>query len=91
MRQHDETVADLYWRLFDEWDRQNPYGLTPQWVCGQEGTFRTFAWLFSAFAMLPDKLTDARGEIKRLTLQLKASESTIASIGDYCRVALSEL
>lgn len=63
LRQHDAAVADLYWRLFDEWDRQNPYGLTPQWACGQEGTFRMFAWLFCAFAMLP---ADSR-RLHRLT------------------------
>lgn len=52
LRDRREADAALFWELFDEWDRQNPYGLTPQWACGQESTFRMFAWLFAAIATL---------------------------------------
>lgn len=66
VRRSDETVAFLFWELFDEWDHQNPYGLTPQWACGQEGTFRMFAWLFAAIATLySESATAAR--LHRLT------------------------
>jgi hypothetical protein len=52
VRTGDATLAARFWDLFDEWDRQNPYGLTPQWACGQESTFRMFAWLFCAATTL---------------------------------------
>ena len=44
-----------FWRLFDAWEAQNPYGQTPQWVCGQEATFRMMAWIFatSIFSAMP--------------------------------------
>ena len=53
--------AERFWELFELWDRQNPYGLTAQWACGQESTFRLMAWLFAATIML-DAIpsTDAR-------------------------------
>lgn len=61
VRRGDETEANLFWEILDEWDKQNPYGLTPQWACGQEGTFRMFAWLFAAMATLgSDSATGAR-------------------------------
>ncbi|MBN1512511.1 MAG: alginate lyase family protein [Phycisphaerae bacterium] len=52
LRDRREDDAALFWEWFEAWDRQNPYGLTAQWVCGQEGTFRMFAWLFAAIATL---------------------------------------
>ncbi|MBI2824143.1 MAG: alginate lyase family protein [Planctomycetia bacterium] len=42
----------LFWQLLSDWDRQNPFGRTAQWVCGQEATFRLMAWLFAACAFL---------------------------------------
>jgi hypothetical protein len=65
-RTHDETIAALFWELFESWDQQNPYGLTPQWICGQEGTFRMFAWLFAALAML-DAAATTDQRLQRLT------------------------
>ncbi len=66
LRRRDPAVAEFFWQLFDEWDRQNPYGLTPQWVCGQEATFRMFAWVFCAQALLPDQSSNSR-RLHRLT------------------------
>ncbi len=66
VRRPDSGSAELFWRLFDAWDGQNPYGLTPQWACGQESTFRMFAWLFAAIATLDHPAaTDAR--LQRMT------------------------
>ena len=52
VRRGDAQIAELYWRTFDAWDEQNPYGLTVNWTCSQEASFRLFAWLFSTIAML---------------------------------------
>jgi hypothetical protein len=59
VRQADSAAANLFWQLFDAWDKQNPYGLTAQWACGQESTFRLMAWLFAACATLDASTADA--------------------------------
>lgn len=51
------SAAELFWQTFEQWDYQNPYGLTPNWVCGQEATFRLFACLFAVGAMQADPAT----------------------------------
>lgn len=66
VRKPAAATAELFWDLFDVWDEQNPYGLTPQWACGQESTFRLFAWLFCAIATLDAGAADAR-RLHRLT------------------------
>ncbi len=58
--------AEMFWAAFDAWDSQNPYGLTPQWACGQEATFRMFAWLLTACATL-DHPAAAPARLARLT------------------------
>lgn len=58
--------AELFWQTFEQWDQQNTYGLTPNWVCGQEATFRLFACLFASATMIDDPAsTPAR--LARLT------------------------
>ncbi|MGE3180698.1 MAG: heparinase II/III family protein, partial [Phycisphaerae bacterium] len=59
-------AARTFWSHFEAWDQQNPYGSTAQWACGQESSFRLFAWLFAASALLDSaETTDAR--LARLT------------------------
>jgi len=41
-----------FWRWAAAWDAQNPYGLTPNWVCGQEASLRLIALLFVGCAFL---------------------------------------
>ncbi len=52
VRHADSPAGDLFWDLLEEWDRQNPFGRTAQWVCGQEATFRLMSWLFAAGALV---------------------------------------
>lgn len=59
-------AARLFWQTLAEWDAQNPYGLTPQWICGQEGTFRLMAWLFAALVTGRDAPPDT-ASLARLT------------------------
>ncbi len=40
-----------FWRLFEDWCRMNPPNLGPNWMCGQEATFRLMAVTFAAEAM----------------------------------------
>jgi len=65
-RSGSHLAVDLFWQMFGSWDKQNPYGLTVQWACGQENTFRMMAWLFSAFVFLNDPQANA-GHYHRLT------------------------
>lgn len=65
-RRDTPEAAELFWQVFEEWDRQNPYGSTPQWACGQEGSFRAMAWLFAACAMLDAPATTPE-RLHRLT------------------------
>ena len=44
--------GELFWQLFEDWDRQNPFAASANWVCGQEATFRLMAWLFAACALV---------------------------------------
>jgi len=52
IRNPDSRAGELFWELLAEWDRQNPFGRTAQWVCGQEATFRLMGWLFAACALV---------------------------------------
>ncbi|MDZ4782952.1 MAG: alginate lyase family protein [Planctomycetia bacterium] len=64
--QPDSPAAELFWLHFDAWDEQNPYGLSVNWSCSQEASFRLMAWLFAACAMLDSPATSAP-QLHRLT------------------------
>ncbi len=62
----NESAAETFWSYLEAWDRQNPYGLSAQWFCGQEASFRCFAWVFAACATITSKsATEER--LRRLT------------------------
>lgn len=84
VRRPESNAAELFWSCFDAWDAQNPYGLTPQWACGQEATFRLFAWLLAACAMLDHAATtDAR--LQRLTQRVWYTARHIEGNINYAR------
>jgi hypothetical protein len=66
LRDGATVAAETFWELFDAWDAQNPHGLTPQSTCGQEGSFRLFAWLFAAIATLDHPAASAQ-RLHRMT------------------------
>ena len=84
VRRADPAVADLFWRTFDAWDEQNPYGLTAQWACGQESTFRLLAWVFAAHALLDAPSTTAL-RLHRLTELVWYTGRHIAGNINYAR------
>ncbi len=47
-RTGDAKYAEAFWRLFADWCRSNPPNLGPNWMCGQEATFRLMAVVFAA-------------------------------------------
>lgn len=46
-RTGDWRYADGFWRLFADWCRHNPPNQGPNWMCGQEATFRLMAVIFA--------------------------------------------
>ncbi len=47
-RTKEARLAELFWKLFENWCQQNPPNTGVNWKCGQESTFRLMA---AAFAM----------------------------------------
>jgi len=57
----DEKYAQAYWNQIEHWIKENPYQLGVNWKCGQEISFRTFAWIFGLYAFLDSPhTTDTR-------------------------------
>ena len=53
----NEKYVRAYWDQIEHWLEENPYELGINWKCGQEISFRTFAWLFGLYAFLDSPLT----------------------------------
>jgi Heparinase II/III-like protein/Heparinase II/III N-terminus len=52
VRDQASPAGELFWQLFENWDQQSPCAATPNWHCGQEGTFRLMGWLLAACAVV---------------------------------------
>lgn len=48
VRTGDGRFAAAFWQLFSDWCHHNPPNLGPNWMCGQEATFRLMAVIFAA-------------------------------------------
>jgi len=46
-REGDETAAELFWRLLEDWSQANPPGLGVNWRCAQEIAIRAVACAFA--------------------------------------------
>ena len=51
VRSSDPKFAAEFWSLFDNWCAANRPNWGPQWMCGQEATFRMMAVVFAAEAI----------------------------------------
>jgi len=60
-RTGEARLAELFWKLFEDWCAQNPPNDGVNWKCGQEATFRLMAVTFAIakFGRLPSA-TEAR-------------------------------
>jgi hypothetical protein len=54
-RTGEGRLADIFWKLFEDWCAQNPPNAGVNWKCGQEATFRLMAatFAFAEFGRLP--------------------------------------
>ena len=50
-RTTDPRYHACFWRLFADWCRSNPPNLGPNWMCGQEATFRLMAVVLTVETM----------------------------------------
>lgn len=55
----NEKYAKAFWSQIEHWINKNPYQLGINWKCGQEVSFRTFAWIFGLYAFLDSPYTTA--------------------------------
>lgn len=46
-RTRDARYAERFWDLFENWAEHNPPNHGPNWMCGQEASFRLFAVVFA--------------------------------------------
>lgn len=53
----NEKYVRAYWEQIEHWLRENPYELGINWKCGQEISFRSFAWIFGLYAFLDSPQT----------------------------------
>lgn len=57
----DEKYVEAFWNQVESWMVNNPAEMGVNWKCGQEITFRTFAWIFGLYAFEGSKYsTDER-------------------------------
>lgn len=82
----DDRHVERFWSLLEDWMQANPPNRGPQWMCGQEASFRLIAVAFAlqAFRDHP-ATTDAR---VRRTAQLAAA--TAARIQAHLAYAVSQ-
>lgn len=78
-RGSDSTrYADAFWTLFSDWCEKNPPNAGPNWMCGQEATFRLMAALFAA-----ENLPVSDDQRERLARFVVATGRRIAANLDY--------
>ncbi len=82
----NEKYAEIFWGLFENWMVHNPPNQGPNWMCGQEASFRLMAITFAV-----DVLTSANAStIKRKTLYSTFVIATGKRIAGNLDYALSQ-
>ena len=77
-RTGDKRFAEAFWQLFTDWCCHNPPNCGPNWMCGQEATFRLMGIVFAVENLgLP---VEHRDQVARFAL---ATGQRIAAHFDY--------
>ena len=86
LRDGDDRHVELFWSTFEDWMTRNPPNRGPNWMCGQEASFRLIAVTFAlqAFRDHP-ATTDAR-----LVLAARLADATSRRIEFHFGYALSQ-
>ncbi len=81
-RTGSEKYPRLFWDLVENWRNENPPNLGPNWMCGQEISFRSMAWIFGMYGFLVSSATTPK-RVARLAEMLYASGERIKSNINY--------
>ncbi len=86
LRDGDDRHVELFWSTLEDWMAHNPPNRGPNWMCGQEASFRLIAVTFAlqAFREHP-ATTDAR-----LALAARLAEATARRVAFHFDYALSQ-
>lgn len=76
-RTGDESLAECFWQLVEDWGAHNPPQAGVNWKCGQEASFRVMAWCFGLYGFA-GAAASSPGRIARLAQMLAASGQRIA-------------
>ncbi|MBC8351297.1 MAG: alginate lyase family protein [Planctomycetes bacterium] len=58
-RTGDDSFAEMFWQLVEDWRENNPPQYGPNWKCGQEVALRVMAWCFGFFGFADSPATTA--------------------------------
>ena len=82
----DESLAEYFWQLVEDWRAHNPPQAGVNWKCGQEASLRVMAWCFGLWGFAEAAASSAE-RIARLAQMLAVSGQRISS---NLRYALSQ-
>lgn len=77
-RTGEEQYARVFWKLVEDWQRQNQPNQGPNWKCGQEITFRVIAWCFGLYGFRKSKESTSQ-RLMRLSKMIAVSGIRIES------------
>jgi len=81
-RTNDERYPDLFWRLVEDWQKENPPQQGPNWMCGQEISLRVMAWCFGLYGFLKAQATTPE-RVQQLAQMIAVSGERIAANINY--------
>lgn len=86
LRDGADRHVELFWTTFEDWMACNPPNRGPNWMCGQEASFRLIAVTFALQAFRDHPATTD----ERLALAARLADATAGRIGDHLSYALSQ-
>lgn len=81
-RAGDESYAEMFWQLAEDWQSRNPPQQGPNWKCGQETSFRVMAWCFGLYGFL-DSAATTEARVVSLAQMIAVSGYRIEANLDY--------
>lgn len=81
-RTDDVRYAEAFWRLVEDWRKNNPPQLGPNWRCGQETSFRVMAWCFGLYGFLDSPATTP-DRVRKLGEMIAVSAQRIEANIEY--------
>jgi asparagine synthase (glutamine-hydrolysing) len=80
-RTGNEDYPELFWRLVEDWRRNNPPNYGPNWKCGQEISLRVMAWIFGLYGFLNSPATSPRRVWELAEMIAVSGERVAANLG----------